>query len=84
VNIQHDLWHKGKKMAKDWNKIMRKRYDKYGSFLFPTLKEKITAEDLNRVFSYCSEHCKGDKQSSSNFGNHTWILEANTIDKRKY
>jgi hypothetical protein len=30
--IQHDLWHKGKNMAKDWNKIMRKRYDKYDKF----------------------------------------------------
>jgi hypothetical protein len=66
-------------MAKDWNKIMRKRYDKYGSFLFPTLKEKITAEDLKRVFSYCSEHCKGDKKSSSNFGNHTIAIERKPV-----
>jgi hypothetical protein len=58
-------------MTKDWNKNMRKRSHKRVTLLFPTLKEKITAEDLKRVFSYCVLNiAKKTNKSSSNFDNH--------------
>jgi hypothetical protein len=51
-------------MTKDWNKNMRKRSHKHGSLLFPTLKEKITAQDLKRVFSYCALNIAKKRQTN--------------------
>jgi hypothetical protein len=68
----HDLWHKEKNMTKDWNKNIRKRSHKRAPLLFPTLKEKITTENLKRVFSHCVLNItKKTNKCSSNFGNHT-------------
>jgi hypothetical protein len=63
-------------MTKDRNKNMRKRFHKCVSLLFPTLKEKITTQDLKRVFSYCVLNiAKETNKCSSNFGNHTIVIE---------
>jgi hypothetical protein len=66
---------------------MRKRSHKCDPLLFLSFKKKITAEDLKRVFSYCSEHCKGDKQkfiqnwqSYNNYWSPTRLINASTSE----